>query len=127
VELLARELVECAHDEGWLSYAGDPDEATRLQRAVKELARMLRHHHFSGDDGCVDERSPYRIGGAGLLRPGSDGYAEICGRLGAEARAEGWALWHTWDERQRAHTLVTTCIAKTEGLLANWVGVGVSG
>lgn len=114
VEMLARELVERAHDEGWLSYAGDPDDATPLQRMVNELARTLRHYHFEGD-GCIDERPAYRIGGAGLIRPDSDAYTEMCSRLGVEARAEGWALWHTWDNEQQAHTLVTTCIATTEG------------
>jgi hypothetical protein len=35
-------------------------------------------------------------------------------------------LWHTWDNEQQAHTLVTTCIATTEGLLANWArGINV--
>jgi hypothetical protein len=125
VEMLARELVERAHDEGWLSYAGDPDDATPLQRMVNELARTLRHYHFEGD-GCIDERPACRIGGAGLIRPDSDAYTEMCSRLGVEARAEGWALWHTWDNEQQAHTLVTTCIATTEGLLANWArGISV--
>jgi hypothetical protein len=50
VEMIARELVGCAHDEGWLSYTGDPDSATPLQRAANELARTLRHHHFDDND-----------------------------------------------------------------------------
>lgn len=42
------------------------------------------------------------------------------------ARAEDWALWHTWDNRHQPHTLVTTCIATTEGLLENWArGISV--
>jgi hypothetical protein len=54
VELRAREIVERANDEGWLSYAPDPDDATSLRRAVSQLAGILRHYHFDGD-GCLDD------------------------------------------------------------------------
>jgi hypothetical protein len=58
------------------------------------------------------------------LQPGepAEDYVELCSRFGVEARAEGWALWHTWDGRQRGQqlTLVTTCLRATEGLLSNW-------
>ncbi|MFI7057612.1 hypothetical protein ACWDOR_37095 [Streptosporangium canum] len=125
VELLARDLVERAFGEGMLSCSPDPDDANPLHRAIDELARTLRHYHFDGD-GCVDDRPLYRIAGAGLIRPDSDSYAELCVRLGVQARAEGWALWHTWDNRHQPHTLVTTCIATTEGLLENWArGISV--
>lgn len=125
VELLARDLVEHAFDEGWLSYSPDLDDANPLHRAINELARTLHHYHFDGD-GCVDERPLHPIAGAGLIGPDSNSYAELCGRLGVEARAEGWALWHTWDNQHQPHTLVTTCIATTEGLLENWArGISV--
>lgn len=125
VELLARELISRAHDEGWLSDEHDAGDATPLQRAVAEIAKTLRHYHFEGD-GCLEERPHIGLGGAALIRPNSqlgdqeDDYAELCARLGVEARAEGWALWHTWDDKQRAHTVVTTCIVTTEELLSNW-------
>ncbi|MCW2942670.1 MAG: hypothetical protein JWN00_5655 [Actinomycetia bacterium] len=90
LELLARDVVGRALDEGWVSYPPDPQDATPLQRAVNELARTLRHYHFEGD-GCVETQPLYRIGGAGLLRPETDSFTEICGQLGVEARAEGWA------------------------------------
>jgi hypothetical protein len=54
VESLAHEVVDCAANEGWLSYAPDPGGATQLQRAVNELARNLRHVHYDGD-GCLDQ------------------------------------------------------------------------
>ena len=53
VEVLARAVCDEALDEGWLSFRADPPEATRLHRAVNELARNLRHHH-SDSDGCCD-------------------------------------------------------------------------
>jgi hypothetical protein len=54
IESLAREVVDCAANEGWLSYALDPGDATQLQRTVNELARNLRHVHYDGD-GCLDQ------------------------------------------------------------------------
>lgn len=118
LDLLARELIDRADDEGWLSYLPDPESATPLQRTVNEIARSVLHYHFEGD-GCVDERPLMRLGGAALIRP-SDFYADICALLGVETRPEGWALWHTWDTKGRATTLVTTCLTTTEGLLSNW-------
>lgn len=55
VETLAHDVVRRALDEGWLSYAEDPPDATELHRAVNELARYLRHVHYDGD-GCVDHQ-----------------------------------------------------------------------
>jgi hypothetical protein len=59
-------------------------------------------NHFDGD-GCVDPELPLlKLAGAILLKPdvvpkGIDGtYAEICARLGVNARSEGWAIWNTW-------------------------------
>ncbi|MFI6598680.1 hypothetical protein ACIBHX_20675 [Nonomuraea sp. NPDC050536] len=128
VELLARDVVDRAADEGWLSYRSDSsDAATPLQRVVNELARTLLHYHFEGD-GCMEESRLYRIGAAGIIRPdaGHGSYDELCGSLGVEARPEGWALWHAWDDEQEPHTLVTTCITTTEGLLSNWArGISV--
>ncbi|NVI88442.1 hypothetical protein [Actinomadura sp. BRA 177] len=118
LELLCRELVDHADDEGWLSYLDEPESATPLQRTVNEIARTLLHYHFEGD-GCVDERPLLPLGGAALIRS-SGYYADICALLGVETRPEGWALWHTWDDKKRATTLVTTCLTTTEGLLSNW-------
>lgn len=118
LELLCRELVDRAYDEGWLTCLPDPESATPLQRTVNEIARSLLHYHFEGD-GCVDERPLLPLAGAALIRP-SDSYADICALLGVETRPEGWALWHTWDSEDRPTTLVTTCLTTTEGLLSNW-------
>ncbi|MFV2173497.1 hypothetical protein ACFHW2_25045 [Actinomadura sp. LOL_016] len=80
----------------------------------------MRHYHFEGD-GCLDDRPLLPMAGAALIRPGRPAdYPDLCARLGVAPRAEGWALWHTWDREQYPHTLVTTCIAGTEGLLMNW-------
>jgi hypothetical protein len=125
IELLAIDVVDHAQGEGWLSYQPDPDQATPLQRAVNELARQLRHQHFDGD-GCLDSNRPVlHLGGAALITPGRtaqerDVYRTHCGELGVEARSEGWALWHTWDSQARPHTIVTTALATTTGLLDNW-------
>jgi hypothetical protein len=54
IEALANEVVDCADDEGWLSYEPDPDDATPLQRTVNKIARTLRYVHYEGD-GCIDE------------------------------------------------------------------------
>ncbi|MFC9978154.1 hypothetical protein ACFVH6_45345 [Spirillospora sp. NPDC127200] len=125
LELLARDLVSQAHDEGWLSYERDHDDATPLQRTINEIARSVRHYHFEGD-GCLEERPSVGLGGAALIKPKtsaddvSDEYQELCERLGVAPRLQGWALWHTWDNKQRAHTIVTTCLTTTRGMLANW-------
>lgn len=125
VELLALDVVAAARDEGWQNYDGEPAAATRMQRSVSELARNLRHHHFDAD-GCVEQdRWMLHLGGAALFKPGEtesqqDGYRVGCARLGVDARDEGWALWHTWDDQERAHTMVTTALETTRGLLDNW-------
>jgi hypothetical protein len=125
IELLALDVVAAAQDEGSLTYGGEPADATPLQRSVNELARTLRHHHFE-DDGCAESNRPVlHLGGAALFEPGQtksqqDGYRAGCARLGVDARDEGWALWHTWDDRERAHTIVTTALETTRGLLDNW-------
>ncbi|MFB6396189.1 hypothetical protein [Polymorphospora lycopeni] len=124
IELLANGVVNRALDEGWLSFAPDPDDATPLHRAVNELARQLRHYHFE-DDGCVDPDAPLvSLAGALLVRPNSvmseQEYTDICERLGVEARPQGWALWHTWDKKGRRITMVTTRISTTEGMLLVW-------
>ena len=54
IESLAHDVVNCALDEGWLSYMPDPDETTPLQRTVNEIARNLRHIHHEAD-GCLDQ------------------------------------------------------------------------
>ncbi|MEU8661144.1 hypothetical protein, partial [Actinoplanes philippinensis] len=125
VELLALDVVAAAREEGWLTYGDDPAEATPLQRSVNELARILRHHHFE-DDGCVEPGRPVlHLGGASLFEPGEtegrqDSYRVGCARLGVDPRDEGWALWYTWDDQERAHTMVTTALETTRGLLDNW-------
>ncbi|GIF22749.1 hypothetical protein BJ973_000892 [Actinoplanes tereljensis] len=119
LELVARDVVHAAHDEGWLSYAPDPADATPLQRAVNELARHIRRQHFEGD-GCVEDRPLQHLGGAALITPSTDDYLSGCARLGVEARPEGWALWYTWDEKARPHTMVTTALDTTRGLLESW-------
>ncbi|MFD9944877.1 hypothetical protein ACFWYW_39425 [Nonomuraea sp. NPDC059023] len=121
LELLARELVAQANEEGWLSYEPDPDGATSLQRTINKIARSVRHYHFEGD-GCLEDQPTMSLGGAALITPEltTNGYNQLCQRLGVAARPEGWALWHTWDNEQRAHTLVTTRLATTHGMLANW-------
>lgn len=125
IELLARDVVDAAQDEGSLAYGSDPDDATTLQRAVNQLARHLRREHFAGD-GCVgDDRPLQHLGGAAVISPSDDPAAQAsylagCSRLGVEARVEGWALWYTWDEKARAHTMVTTALDTTHGLLKSW-------
>ncbi|GAA2503132.1 hypothetical protein Ahu01nite_063730 [Winogradskya humida] len=119
VELLARDVVAAAHDEGWLTYAEDPAEASGLQRRVNELARTLRHQHFEGDGCAESDRPVLTLGGAALLVPGAN-YRAGCDLLGVEAREEGWALWYTWDNKDHAHTMVTAALETTRGLLDNW-------
>lgn len=85
----------------------------------------MRHHHYEGD-GCLEEGWPrISLGGAALITPESllgtnTTYQQVCQLLGVAPRPEGWALWYSWDNRQRAHTLVITRIGTTEGLLENW-------
>ncbi|GIM88642.1 hypothetical protein [Paractinoplanes toevensis] len=124
LELAARDVVHAAQDEGWQTYGPDPDEATSLHRAVNELARHIRRMHFDGD-GCVEDRPLQHLGGAALIAPSTDpaqqaNYLAGCDRLGVEAREEGWALWYTWDEKARAHTMVTTAVDTTRALLQSW-------
>jgi hypothetical protein len=125
IELLARDVVRVAGDEGWQTYGPDPADATPLHRAVNELARALQYWHFDGD-GCVDDDRPFlHLGGAAVITPGSspaqlENYRTGCARLGVEARDEGWALWHGWDDKARAHTIVTTALDTTRSLLDNW-------
>ncbi|UBU14104.1 hypothetical protein [Nonomuraea gerenzanensis] len=57
IELLARDVIDAAHEEGWLTYDRDATPATSLHRAVNELARQIRHYHFSGD-GCLEDDPP---------------------------------------------------------------------
>jgi hypothetical protein len=125
LELLATDIVNHAQHEGWLSYLPDPADATAVQRAVNELARQLRHHHFPGD-GCLDDESPpLHLAGAYLLTPGTTdteqaSYRARCATLGVEPRDDGWGLWHTWDHQQHPHSIVTTALDTTQGLLDNW-------
>ncbi|GGL34340.1 hypothetical protein [Planomonospora parontospora] len=126
IEHLAREIVNVASAEGWLTYAEDPAEATLLQRAVNETARQLRHYHFDGD-GCLDEERPFlRLAGIVLLRPDAvplgieESYPEICARLGVEAKPEGWAVWNTWASDGQSLSIVLAGSEGTEGLLMNW-------
>ncbi|MEU8165505.1 hypothetical protein AB0B97_03220 [Micromonospora sp. NPDC049004] len=124
IELLANDVVDRALDEGWLSFDPDPDDATPLQRAVNALGRQLRHYHFE-DDGCVEPDAPLvGLAGALLVRPttvlSEQEYIDICERLGVEARPQGWALWHTWDQKGRRITMVTTRISTTEEMLLVW-------
>jgi hypothetical protein len=125
IELLALDVVAAARDEGWQNDDDDPPDATRMQRSVSELARNLRHHHFDAD-GCVEQdRRMLHLGGAALFKPGEtesqqDSYRVGGARLGVDARDEGWALWYTWDDQERAHTMVTTALETTRGLLDNW-------
>jgi hypothetical protein len=120
IDLLARDEVGAAQDEGTLTYGPDPREATGLQRAVNELARALRHWHFEGDS-CLAE-DVLHLGGAALIGPGQESYRTGCARLGVDPRDEGWALWYAWDEKARAHTMVTTALDTTRALLDNWAG-----
>ncbi|MEV4347907.1 hypothetical protein AB0J83_25910 [Actinoplanes sp. NPDC049596] len=108
IELLAHEVVRAAQDK------------SRLDRAVGELARSLRHEHFAGD-GCVEQEPlMLHLGGAALLTPADPVYEAACRRLGVEARPEGWALWYTWDAEARAHIMVTTALETTRTLLRQW-------
>ncbi|GAA4180398.1 hypothetical protein GCM10022252_03180 [Streptosporangium oxazolinicum] len=126
IEHLAREIVNTADNEGWLTLATISDEATPLQRAVIETARRLRHHHFDGD-GCLDEDLPLmKLAGVVILRPDAlpvgmeESYSEICARLDVEARPEGWAIWNTWAKDGQSISIVLIDSSGTEGLLMNW-------
>jgi hypothetical protein len=88
--------------------------------AIAALAQRLQYWHFAGD-GCVEDDRPLQnVGGAAIIRAGEQGYAYACSRLGVDERDEGWALWYTWDDKQRAVTMVHTAIETTAGLLGNW-------
>ena len=105
IELLALEVVGATDPAG-------------LARAVGELSRRLRR------DGDVDldlDRPLLHLGGAALISPDdTDSYRQGCARLGVPERADGWALWFTWDDQARAHTVVSTALDTTRGLLSNW-------
>ena len=65
------------------------------------------------------------LGGAAIITPGSttaqqDAYRYGCARLGVDAQDGGWALWHSWDDKARAHTLVTTAQDTIRALRGNW-------
>ena len=126
IEHLAREIVNAADDEGWLTLTATSDGGTPLRRAVIETARQLRHHHFDGD-GCLDEDlPPMKLAGVVILRPGSlpvgmqESYSEICDRLDVEARPEGWTVWNTWAKDGQPISVVLVDSNGTEGLLTNW-------
>ncbi|MFF8833238.1 hypothetical protein [Streptomyces sp. NPDC015131] len=126
IERLAHRVTVQASNEGWLSFHGDPDEATPLQRSVHALARTLRYYHFDGD-GCLDEDRPLiRLVGASVVKPGAlpagvvETYEDVCARLGVEPRPEGWALWNTWSDGDVKVTMVVSAVETTEGLFENW-------
>ncbi|GGQ30563.1 hypothetical protein [Streptosporangium pseudovulgare] len=126
IEHLARAIVDAADGEGWLVLTGVSDEATPLRRAVIEMARQLRHHHFDGD-GCLDgELPPMKLAGVVILRPHAvpagmeESYTEICARLGVEAQPEGWAIWNAWARDGQPVSIVLADSSGTEGLLTNW-------
>jgi hypothetical protein len=109
IELLAGDVVD---------HARDAPPGTPLRQAVDELARRLRHEHFDGD-GCVADAT-VPIAGASLVGPDTPNYHQLCELLGVPARDEGWALWFTWDDDQRAHTMVSTLRDTTRALLDRW-------
>ncbi|KUO21790.1 hypothetical protein [Streptomyces dysideae] len=128
IERLAHRVTVEAADEGWLSFepSAEPDDATPLRCSVNALARALHRYHFDGD-GCVEQgRSPVRLVGATVLKPGrmpagtDDTYDEVCARLGVPPRPEGWALWNTWGDGDLKVTMVVSAVGTTEGLLENW-------
>ncbi|MET8984645.1 hypothetical protein ABZW49_04275 [Nonomuraea wenchangensis] len=126
IEHLARELVNAAADEGWLTCDGQLMHLTPLQRAVTEMARQIRHYHFDGD-GCINpELPPMKLAGTLVLKPdavplGMEGtYAEICARLGVEPRLEGWAIWNTWAADGQPISIIMVDLDGTEGVLMNW-------
>ncbi|MFF3445438.1 hypothetical protein [Streptosporangium sp. NPDC002721] len=126
IEHLAREIVNAADNEGWLTLITTSDEATPLRRAVTETARHLRHHHFDGD-GCLDEDLPLmKLAGVVILRPHAlpvgmeESYSEICDRLDIGARPEGWAIWNAWAKDGQPISIVLVDSSGTEGLLTNW-------
>lgn len=127
IEYLARELVNAAADEGWLTYGGQRTHLTPLQRAVTEIAHQIRHYHFDGG-GCIDpELSPMKLAGTVVLKPdavplGMEGtYAEICTRLGVEPRPEGWAIWNTWTADGQPISITMVDPDAAEGVLMNWM------
>ena len=53
IEHLAREVVEQAAVEGWLTFLPEDRDQTPLQQSINELARTLRMTHYEGD-GCLE-------------------------------------------------------------------------
>ncbi|GAA4983777.1 hypothetical protein HD597_009495 [Nonomuraea thailandensis] len=126
IELLARDVIHAANEEGWLTYDREATAATPLHRAVNELARQIRHHHFSGD-GCLEDDLPLmRLAGIVLLHPKAippdmEGtYEEICARLGVPPAADGWAVWNAWAHDRQPISIVLADTDGTEGILVNW-------
>jgi hypothetical protein len=117
-------VTNAAYNEGIVTLNDDPENATALHRAINELSRHLSHWHFTFD-GCLEDRPTRPLGSAYLLLPGEtpeqqQEYRYGCDRLGVDPRPEGWALWHTWDHKERAHTMVTTLLDTTAALLESW-------
>lgn len=52
VEWLAKNVIEQAAVEGWLTYLPEDDDETPLRRSINALARALRFTH-DADDGCA--------------------------------------------------------------------------
>jgi hypothetical protein len=54
IELLARDVVAAALDDGTFEVYGEEGEAakTPLQRAISELARSIQYWHYEGDGCC---------------------------------------------------------------------------
>lgn len=111
-------MVHAAADEGWLTHAPDPAQATALHRAVNDLARALAHRHFDGD-GCLEpDRQVLRLGGAAIITPGHttgtrNAYDAGCRRLGVAARDDGLGAVAHPGRPRRAHIAA---------VLAGWVG-----
>jgi hypothetical protein len=126
IEHLAREIVNAAHGEGWVTYGDDPEDVTPLQRSVNEMARRIRHYHFDSD-GCLDPELPIlKLAGVVVLQPDAvplgmdETYDEICARLGVEPRPEGWTIWNTWAKDGHSISIILVDSDATEGMLMNW-------
>ncbi|WP_433436992.1 hypothetical protein [Nonomuraea sp. CA-141351] len=126
IELLARDVVHAANEEGWLTHDRVATPATALHRAVNELARQIHHYHFSGDGCLEDDPPPMQLAGIVLLRPKTippdmEGtYEEICTRLGIPPAADGWAVWNAWANDRQPICVILADTDRTEGILTNW-------